>query len=264
MRNPEELLERPSEHALIDPGNIYVLSQHLSCAALELSLTPRDEQVFGPGFIEAMIELEEKEILVYEPDADSWIYMGPNYPAQGVNIRSMGRRPIKLVEAKDEGRQLEAMDASIAPARVHPGAIYIHGGESYQVKSLDLEAGVAKLLPVEVDYYTQTREISDIKIVQSLRAQPYKRVVAHWGSARVTQQVVAYRKIRHFTEHKSKEIELDMPSNAFLTRALWWDVPKPWQKAVARRGWNFSAGLRAIGYALMEMLPSLPCVTEMI
>ena len=38
---------------------------------------------------------------------------------------------------------LGTVDAASAPATVHPGAVYLHRGESYLVDDLDLDAGVA-------------------------------------------------------------------------------------------------------------------------
>ncbi len=255
MHHPEDLLDRPSEHALIDPGNLYVLQQHLVCAATERPLIPQDEQHFGNGFVQAMIELENKKVLVYQAETDQWTYRGPNYPARQVNIRSMAQKPVTLIDESEAGRRLEVMDVSMAPARVHPGAIYIHRGESYRVRTLDLNAGVAKLLPAEVDYYTQAREINDVKIVEALQQQVHKRAVVYWGTVRVTQHVVAYRRVRHFTENRGKETPLDLPPNSFQTRAVWWSLLREWQRAVGRRGWNFSGGLRAIEHAMSEMLP---------
>ena len=39
VRNPGDLFGRPHEHALIDPGNPYVLEQHLPCTAQEIPLS---------------------------------------------------------------------------------------------------------------------------------------------------------------------------------------------------------------------------------
>ena len=255
MRHPESLFDRPHEHALIDPGNLYVALQQLPCAAAELPLTPKDEARFGEGFIPAMVELENEGRLIYQTEADNWLYMGRNYPAQQVNIRSVGRKQVILMDVGDGDRRLEVMDAGLARSRVHPGAIYMHQGEAYRVKSLDLEAGEAKLVAAEVDYYTQALEINDLQIIRPLREQQFVRTKAYWGPVRVTQQVIGYRRVRHFTEEKSKETELDLPPNAFQTRALWWDIPLNWQKAIKRRGWSFSGGLHAIEHAFMGLLP---------
>jgi DEAD/DEAH box helicase domain-containing protein len=52
-------------------------------------------------------------------------------------------------------RRLGEIERTSAPYRVNPGAIYLHQGESFLVRELDLEAGYAILAPVQVNYYTQ-------------------------------------------------------------------------------------------------------------
>jgi DEAD/DEAH box helicase domain-containing protein len=254
MRHPDQLFGRPHEHALIDPGNIYVLSQHLPCAAHELPLTPADESHFGPGFVEAMVALEEGGTLSYQSGQNKWYYRGQDYPAQHVNIRSIGGRPIVLVDGNTQKR-LEEMDEVSAFSRVHPGAIYLHQGDNYLVTELDLKKGQATLLPAEVDYYTQSREQSDINIIRSLRHRRLKEITAYWGVIRLTQQMVGYRRMRQITEANLGDILLEMPANTFETRGLWWDVPPNWGQRLARRGLDFLGGLHAVEHAAIGMLP---------
>jgi len=255
MRHPKELVSRPPEHALIDPENLYVLLQQLPCAAVELPLTHADEARFGSGFVSAMIALENAGTFVYQPDADNWMYMGRSYPAFEANIRSLGRKPVKLIDTSAEERVLEVMDASAAPARVHPGAIYLHQGETYRVKKLDIATREAHLEPVSVDYYTQPREISQVKIIQPVRQKRFRRMQVNFGAVQVTQHVVGYRKIRHISGSRSKEIALNLPSHSFQTMAMWWQLPPQWKTAVKRRGWRYSGGLQAIEHALAAILP---------
>ncbi len=255
MRYPSQLFGRPHEHALIDPGNGYVLAQHLPCAAHEFPLTPADETHFGHGFVEAMVKLEEQGIMTYQPDHDKWYYRGHDYPAQRVSIRSIGSRPVVLVDGSRNFKQLEEMDEISAFSRVHPGAIYLHQGESFLVTELNLQKGQATLMPARVDYYTQPRELSDINIIRSIRHQPLNRTTAFWGVVRVTQQVVGYRRVRQFSEANLGETPLEMPANTFETRALWWDVPQEWARHLARRGWDFLGGLHAVEHAAIGLLP---------
>jgi DEAD/DEAH box helicase domain-containing protein len=255
MRHPDQLFGRPHEHALIDPGNVYILEQHLPCAAHESPLTPADEAHFGHGFVEAMVRLEERGLVTYQSDHDKWYYRGQDYPAQRVSIRSIGSRPVVLVDGSRNFKQLEEMDEISAFSRVHPGAIYLHQGDSYLVSELDLAKGRATLLPARVDYYTQTRELSDINIIRSLRHRQLKNSTIFWGSVRVTQQVVGYRRVRQFSEANLGETPLEMPANTFETRALWWDVPGEWAGRLARRGWDFLGGLHAVEHAAIGLLP---------
>jgi DEAD/DEAH box helicase domain-containing protein len=255
MRHPDQLFGRPHENALIDPGNVYVLEQHLPCAAHELPLSPADEAHFGHGFVEAMVRLEEQGVLAYQPARDQWHFTGRGYPAQHVSIRSVGSRPITLVDASRNYARLEEMDEISAFSRVHPGAIYLHQGESYLVTNLDLGQGRATLTPANVDYYTQTRERSDINIVRSIQHRRLRTATVFWGAVRVTQQVVGYRRVRQYSEANLDDTPLEMPANTFETRALWWDVPADWARQLARRGWDFMGGLHAVEHAAIGLLP---------
>jgi DEAD/DEAH box helicase domain-containing protein len=255
MRHPGQLFGRPHEHALIDPDNVYILEQHLPCAAHEQPLTAEEEARFGPGFVEAMVHLEEQGIMSYEPGLNKWYYRGSDYPAQRVSIRSIGSRPIALVDGSHKNKRLEEIDEITAFSRVHPGAIYLHQGENYLVTELDLVKAQATLMQARVDYYTQARERSEIDIIRSFRHRQLKFSTVYWGAVRVTQQVVSYRRIRQFSESNLGDTPLEMPASTFETRALWWDVPLDWAGHLSRRGWDFMGGLHAVEHAAIGMLP---------
>jgi DEAD/DEAH box helicase domain-containing protein len=255
MRHPQDLFDRPHEHALINPDNVYVLEQHLPCAAHEYPLNSADEARFGPGFVAAMIELEKRGTLTYRPEQDGWYYTGRGYPAQGVSIRSIGARSVALLDETHSLGRLEEIDSATAPARTHPGAIYLHQGESYLVTALDLEKGQALLRSAQVDYYTQPRELSDVRIVRSAQHRVMHSTLAYWGSVRVTRQVIGFRRIRQYSEAILGDELLDMPALTFETRALWWDVPPEWGRRVSRRGWDFLGGLHALEHAAISLLP---------
>ena len=253
MRHPEALLQRSPEHALVSPDNPYILSRHLPCAAHELPLTNADEDLFGPGFVQAMIGLEDSGELQYHNER--WHYMGAGYPAEGTSLRSASGRRIALLDERAGGRMMEEIDHYSAPARVHPGAVYLHQGESYLVTGLDLAGGVATLRPVKVDYYTQPREISDLNIVRSFRHQELGPVVAFYGQVRAVEQVIGYRRLQQFSDEVLGDLPLDMPAQVFETMALWFDVPPEWQGELERRGLDFAGGLHALEHALIAMLP---------
>jgi DEAD/DEAH box helicase domain-containing protein len=255
MRYPDQLFGRSHEHALIDPGNVYILEQHLPCAAYEQPLTPADEQHFGHGFVEAMVKLEERGLVSYTSDQDKWYFRGKDYPAEQVSIRSVGSQPIVLVDGSRNNIRLEEMDEASAFGRVHPGAVYMHQGENYLVTELDLQQSRATLVPARVDYYTQAHERSEINIIRSLNHHQMQYSTIYWGAVRVTQQVVGYRRVRHFSEANLGDSPLEMPANVFETRALWWDVPAAWAGHLGRRGWDFMGGLHAIEHAAIGLLP---------
>jgi DEAD/DEAH box helicase domain-containing protein len=256
MRHPEVLFAKPVEQALIYPDNPYILEKHLPCAAFELPLTNDDEELFGPGFVEAMIRLERAGILDYR--RERWYYRGLGYPAENVSLRTASDQTIALVDERSGAHRyqtIEEIDAATAMTRVHEGAIYLHQGDSYLVTRLDLEAGVAYLRAVGVDYYTEPREISETRILRSLRHRTVGAATAYWGDVRVTEQMVGFRRKRQFSEEVLSVEDLPYPPRDFDTKALWWDIPAEILRRIADAGCDLPGALHAAEHACIGLLP---------
>ena len=59
------------------------------------------------------------------------------------------------------GTLLGTVEAGRAPSFVHPGAVYLHLGDQYHVRALDLEARLAEVEPFDGDWYTQAADRHD-------------------------------------------------------------------------------------------------------
>ncbi len=94
-------------------------------------------------------------------------YLSPAiaYPAQGINIRSTSGENFAIIDTST-GSLLETIEASVALFQIHPGAIYLHQGESYLVNELDLTGRTAYAKPTTATYYTQDKEITDLHIIR--------------------------------------------------------------------------------------------------
>ena len=64
---------------------------------------------------------------------------GPHFPAGDISLRSASPDSVAIVE-RDSGELLGAVEAERAFTTVHPGAVYLHLGRSYEVRELDIEA----------------------------------------------------------------------------------------------------------------------------
>jgi DEAD/DEAH box helicase domain-containing protein len=212
-----------------------------------------DEALFGPGFVPAMIALEEAGELAYR--GDRWWPRPGAYPAEKVSLRSLAGSRVALLDASQDYRLLEEIEGTSALYRVHPGAIYLHQGESYRVRSLDLDGGQAIVEPVQVHYYTQPREISDVRVVRAVARQQRGGTMAHLGAVRVTQQVIGYRRVQQFREEVLAVEDLALPAQTFDTVALWWEVPPEILGRVRRRGRDVAGGLHAVEHAAIGLLP---------
>jgi DEAD/DEAH box helicase domain-containing protein len=255
MRHPQELFSRTPEHALIDPGNEYILADHLACAAFESPLAPQDEALFGPGYGDATAALLHEGTLTAR--GDRLFYQPEDYPAQRVNLRGAGGAPFLLVDESSGRRVLEEIDAATAPFRVYPGGIYLHRGESYLITRLDTAASVAVARRIEADYYTQPRELNDVSIVRSHDVRLLPATEIYFGRVRVTQQVIGFRRMQQFSGALLDEEPLDLPPTSFETQALWWEVSGALRAQVVAQGLDFNGGLHAVEHACIGVLPLL-------
>jgi len=253
MHHPDFFFQKSVENALVNPENPYILRAHLLCAAWELPLTSDDENFFGPLFAQEREELEGQGML--RERRRRW-HLSPAiaYPAQAINIRATSGENFAVIDTSS-GSLLETVEASVAFFQIHPGAIYLHQGESYLVTDLDLAGRTAYAVPTTVSYYTQTKEIEDLRIVKRIRNKSCGPVKVYLGEVVVTNTVVGFKKKAQFTEEVIGEEPLDLPPQRFPTVALWFDLPA---KAVARLDeaqLDFAGGLHATEHAAIAILP---------
>ncbi len=253
MRHPERLFGSSPENALLDAGNVYVLRGHFPCAAYEMPLSRDDMDIFGGRFAEAVGALVEKGEL--EPRGSRWYYPSRDYPAERVSIRAASSESYLLLDDSQGGSVLEEIDSAAAYRRIHPGAVYLHQGECFVVTELDLRRRVARAHPVEADYYTQPREISELSVVRCWRRERRGAAEACYGEVAVTEQVIGYRRKQLFSDSVLDEEDLDLPPRSFETTALWFDVPRVAQERVLRKGLGFQGGLHAVEHAAIGILP---------
>jgi DEAD/DEAH box helicase domain-containing protein len=216
-----------------------------------------DEALFGVGFVPAMIALENTGELEYRAGAggDRWVPCAGAYPAEKVSLRALAGSRVALLDAAQNYRMLEEIEGTSALYRVHPGAIYLHQGESFRVRELDLAAGHAIVEPVQVHYYTQPREINDVCIVRPVAHKRVGGASATLGEVRVTQQVIGYRRVQQFREEVLGVEDLDLPAQTFETVALWWEVSPDVLTQIKRRRLDAVGGLHAVEHAAIGLLP---------
>jgi DEAD/DEAH box helicase domain-containing protein len=222
VTHPDDLFRKPPEAAVIDPTNPYVLGPHLLCAAREQPLEPKELEFFGEAATEVAGRLEKEGRLVDRRGA-LHAKAGEN-PHKEVDIRSASGHLFLIVDA-DTGALLGTVDESRAFVQVHPGAIYLHQGEQFEVAELDLERHVALVRPSEADYYTQSRDVTDIEVLSVLAESKVGETPMFFGDVRVTNQVVGFQRKLHLSGEVLDIVPLDLPAQVLETRAVWWAVP---------------------------------------
>ncbi|MGZ4494653.1 MAG: DEAD/DEAH box helicase [Nocardioides sp.] len=223
VTHPETLIGAPVEANVFDPDNPYVLGPHLCAAAAEHPLTEDDLAMFGPGAREGVDALTAAGLLRRRPRG--WFWTDRRRASDLADIRSTGGSPVRLVE-EETGRLLGTVDAASAHGSVHPGAVYLHQGDTFLVRSLDLEDNVAVVTAAEPDYSTSAREITDIAVVAERDHVLWGDARVSFGDVRVTHQVVAFLRRRQPSGEVLGEEPLDLPERTLETKAVWWTLPK--------------------------------------
>jgi DEAD/DEAH box helicase domain-containing protein len=177
-----------------------------------------------------------------------------SYPSQAVNIRSTSGKNYAIVNAADDSL-LETIESAMAFYQVHDGAVFLHQGDTYLVDKLDLETRTAYVEPAEVNYYTRTTELSDLRIIREWQHRPVGVVTLSLGEVEVNSSVIGYRKKAQLTEEIIGEEPLDLPPQIFNTVALWFDLPPKAVERITKSGLDFAGGIHAVEHAAISVLP---------
>ncbi len=223
IQNPEYLFENSPENVLIDPNNPLILLQHLRCAAHELMFM--DEDPFGSlkwDEIETILKLVEEEGNIFYAN-QRYMWISDLYPAAEVPLRNIGGSPIKLFELVDEQTTplIGQVDYESALWMIHPGATYLHMGENYLVKKLDLENSSAFLEKKLTPYYTEPKRDTEIEIINPIKETDCGKYNKKFGDINVTTQVVGFRERLWDNNQLIQEIPLDLPPLDLQTEAVW-------------------------------------------
>jgi DEAD/DEAH box helicase domain-containing protein len=253
VSHPADLFDKPAEAAVIDPTNRFVLEPHLRCAAREHPLSDEEVATFWPGSEGAVAGLEERGEL--KRRRGLLHHVGRESPHRAVDIRSAGGHQYAIV-IEETGELLGTVDESRAFSQVHPGAVYLHQGEQFEVAGLDPVTRVALVTRSDPDFYTQSRDTTDIGVVEALeQAVTSGGVPAFYGTVRVTDQVVAFARKLVATGEILDVVPLALPPQTLETRAVWWAIPPSVIEHAAIAPADLPGAAHAAEHAAIGLLP---------
>ncbi len=289
LRHPEYFFAQSPEHAVVDPDNPYVLAKHLTSAAFELPLNngrspcgpepaegrlcdaDTDLDRFGPlaAPIAGALETDGHLIAV----KDQYYFGGGQNPAVGVSLRHMSDNTFSILlidhrHPTSDTRHLTPdthsptvianVDAISAPELVYPEAVYLHNGETYLVRELDLLGKLAYVERRETDYYTQAVLESNVRITgQQAASDAVLRSALGYGDVDVAWQTVAFKKIKFATRENIGLGPVDIPAQNLQTAAVWLapdDDAKQEMKAAGLRASEGVCGLRNLAVVALPLV----------
>jgi DEAD/DEAH box helicase domain-containing protein len=266
MRHPEDFFSRPPESAMLNPYNPVIMDRHLICAAAELTLRRGETFLREEAVGRRVDELVAAGHLFEVADTPA------GHPGEIVTQR---KRPHRDVDLRGAGRSMHIEDVTMAPGdggkrpvigtldahrafrEAHPGAVYLHRGQTYVIDDMDMGTMAVRAKRARVGYYTRPRGSKDTEILEVLGTKACFGTRVHFGRLKVTEQITGYEK-RAVRGGKLLGITpLDLPPLRFETEGIWFEIPHAVRTRCEEEYLHFMGGIHAFEHAAIGMLPLL-------
>ncbi|KAI9732648.1 MAG: hypothetical protein M1834_003985 [Cirrosporium novae-zelandiae] len=255
MNNPDEIFTQPNCELQVDLENIMVLEGHVQCAAFEMPIKPdEDEAYFGRQLPKVAEERLTKDPLGFYHCNERF----RPFPSRCVSIRDTEDGHFAVVDITN-GRNivLEEVEPSRSFFTIYEGGIFLHQGNTYLVKELNLDTKIAKVELVKVDWTTQQRDFTDVDPIgtEAIRRIPKTLSRAFFGAIRIRMVVFGF-----FKMDKKRRIldavEVDNPPIEIYSKGMWLDVPKSALDILNSRQLNMAAAIHAAEHAVLSLMPN--------
>jgi len=247
-REPEALLSRRVEAAILDHANPRILDPHVLAAAFEAPLDDADAETLGPEALRRAPELPE-----LERTPAGFVWKGRDYPAGRISLRSGDAEAFTVVDGRT-GSLLGLVERDRAYSTVHEGAVYLHLGEQYLVEDLDLDGRVALVSPASVDWYTQAKKETETTIEAVEGSARALGVELHFGRISVLEQVIGYARKAVRDGGTIDVVPMLMPEVTFETEGIWFS-PDPELLEGLEQMPKLLGTLHAAEHTLIALLP---------
>ena len=222
IRHPEYFFDSPPENGLINADNLFILINHIKCAAFELPFKDGDK-FGGENVIEILEYLEEQNVLRHV--GDTWHWANDEYPSSDISLRSATNDNFVIIEQSDKQnpKVIGEMDRFTVPMLLHEEAIYLQQGAQYQVEKLDFEEKKAYVRAVNVDYYTDADLSVSLKVLDCF-LNTGKTIQKSMGEVIVTALVTMFKKIKFDTHENLGWGKVKLPELEMHTTSYWMSI----------------------------------------
>ncbi len=260
IQHPRYFFGSTPESGLINPDNLAIMVSHLKCGAFELPI--EDQENFGALELGGVLRyLEEERVLRHS--GDKWFWSNEAYPAEEISLRSASSENFVILNTSDENRVIGEVDLHSAPMLIHEQAIYLHQSKQFVIDQLDWDGRRALAREVEVDYYTDSIEESDIKVLSQEFSEQIDaetcdgatHAVRNFGDVAVSTLVPKYKKIRFETHENVGFGAIHLPQLDKQTESYWVEFSEALSMKLIEEGADLGGGIRALATALCNVVP---------
>jgi len=255
IEHPDEIFSKPTEAAVISTTNEYILLRHLAAAAQEAPLLEEDRQYFGDNWEDNAAKLVEAGFL--RQAGRRYIYCGPEFPQGNVQMEFIAAKAYTVLIDQPGGtsRRLTEESEDRIFSELHEGAIYLYLAEQYLVTELDQANHLVHVVPVQVDYYTDTLRDTDIAVLSVEREQDLGTIHAYFGAVKVTHRYKSYREVDIRSGEYLNYVPLDLPPSIFETKAVWFTIRDDIEAFLLGEGYDLGGVVHAVEHTAIAMTP---------
>ena len=248
--HPEIVFKDTTENIVLSTENPQVIVGNILCAAAEIPITSEDKKFFSENMDELLEFLSDNGLLKNTPRG--WIYAGTVRASELVSLDAAFSQEFKILGEK--GNIIEIIDEAHAYAEAHKGAVFLHNGETYIIKDMDIESKTCTAVRRSVGYYTRAKAITHIEVVEELAKKDFNEFSIHLGEVIVNKTYYAYD-VMEFGR-KRGEYSLDLPPLELNTIALWFSFKNEFfnEPELSGRG-DIGDGLHASEHAMINIFP---------
>ena len=156
-----------------------------------------------------------------------------------------------------EGKPIGSVDGHQAYKETHPGAVYLHRGKTYVVKSLDMAERVVRCeVPQQrVNWHTRVRSHKETAIIEVKGSGSAFGAPVAFGRLRVTETITGYEQRSVADNRLICVVPLDLPPLVFETEGLWFCVPDGPRRATEDSLMHFMGSIHALEHASIGLMP---------
>ncbi len=256
VKHPNYFFEQSPESAVVDPDNPHLLMGHLRSAAFEAPLGAGDCYQFGsysPAIMELLAEAGELKQI-----NGKWYWRSAGFPSAEVALRNMSDNTFSIVDITTEPQKvIGTLDEASAYQQIYTEAIYIHDGETYFVKEMNVPQKVSYVQKIEVDYYTQSITEVQITTTEKEIESNWRKSVTGFGDVEVMIKPYLFRKIKFGSRDSIGFGKISLEPSLMQTKAFWVIPPASTLHLVKDFGREPVEGLLGIANVISEVLPFL-------
>lgn len=249
VKHPQKLYESAFENVVLDTENENVNKAHIKCAAYEKPISV-DEEYYHKN--KELIDRLAIESGLFVDESGKTFFTLAKYPYMDVDLRMAGDSYAihcgNTLIATSSGRR--------AYMENFAGAVYMHRGNNFLIKSVDKAKKEIQAEPFHGNYYTMPNTVKQTMVEKTIRERKTHGISACFCGLKVTEQLAGFSKISTKTGEKMADVELDESPISFVTKGMYVVVPDAVKKIVEDAGYNFMGSIHAFEHAMISVIPT--------